>query len=195
MKRILVVSESGQVTLPVEMCELLGVARSGVIMVEDQEGQIILSGIRPVRFEDRYSEEEISEWVQADAFKDEKDLAMTREKLQNAIKTPGLKWSLYLDDLRLPHTDRQFMIARSYAEALELVIKFGCPTYVSFDHDLGDNVPSGFDFAKWLVEKDLNGEIDMDPLRFEYNVHSANPVGAENIRSLLAGFLEFKRRA
>jgi hypothetical protein len=46
--------------------------------------------------------------------------------------------------------------------------------FISFDHDLGENVPTGHDFAKWLVECHLDGK-HLFPETFSYAVHSANP--------------------
>jgi hypothetical protein len=82
-------------------------------------------------------------------------------------------------------------------------IKFeGIPDMISFDHDLGEDVAkervlggmskrqarikkretkSGYDCAKWLVDYCLDNEIPIP----HFVVHSANPVGAENIRGLL----------
>ena len=78
----------------------------------------------------------------------------------------------------------------------------GLPDMISFDHDLGEDVAiskvkmglskrqarkekretkSGYDCAKWLVDYCLDKEIPI-PV---FGVHSANPVGAENIRGLL----------
>ena len=48
---------------------------------------------------------------------------------------------------------------------------------MSFDHDLGENEPTGYDIAKWLAENCL----ERWPLVVK--VHSQNPVGAENIRN------------
>lgn len=111
------------------------------------------------------------------------------------------KYALYLDDERTPKTNRKFIIVRSCDEAIELVKENGLPHYISFDHDLGrelvytekyGKIPtgsmpakSGYDFAKWLVEYMLDNELTE---MFEYNVHSANPVGAQNITSLLDSF-------
>jgi len=73
----------------------------------------------------------------------------------------------------------------------------GWPCHVSFDHDLGEAVPSGMDFAHYLVEKSLD-EIDSGgqglPKSFEYRVHSANPIGAENIQALLQRYLQLIRQ-
>ena len=64
---------------------------------------------------------------------------------------------------------------------------------ISFDHDYGpDDAGNGHDLAKWLVEQDLDGLIDLTPLR--YQVHSRNPIGARNIRGVLDAYLNFKHR-
>lgn len=101
------------------------------------------------------------------------------------------RYNLYLDDERDPKTSREFIVVRSFKDACDVVVTYGFPEYVSFDHDLGDDVPSGFDFAKWLVEHDMDtGEM---PDNFSYNVHSANPCGRDNIIGLLDNYLEHKR--
>jgi hypothetical protein len=51
--------------------------------------------------------------------------------------------------------------------------------------------PSGYDFAKWLIEQDMNNQTM--PKDFNFSVHSKNPVGAENIRSILTNYLHFKK--
>lgn len=103
---------------------------------------------------------------------------------------------LYLDDLRTPHEDG-FTILRSYEEAVTYIEEYGLPDLISFDHDLGvDEVGrlllTGYDFAKWLIEADLDGRIDIPPT-FDFIVHSQNPVGKENIEKLLEGYLRVKR--
>lgn len=103
---------------------------------------------------------------------------------------------LYLDDLRMPTEEFDF-IARSYEEAITIIQKHGCMSYISFDHDLGADddgqlLKSGFDFAKWLVEADING-IYLFADNFSFKVHSQNPVGKANIIALLDGYLRFKK--
>ena len=97
---------------------------------------------------------------------------------------------LYLDDERLPKTKHDWVVVRSYIEAIEYVTAYGCPVYISFDHDLGTE-KSGLDFAKWLVDKDLDFH-NWIPLNFEFNVHSANPVGSTNIKHYLDHYLKFR---
>jgi len=99
--------------------------------------------------------------------------------------------NMYIDDERCPRDSVSFdLITRSYTEATEWMSENGCPSYVSFDHDLGDKVPTGFDIAKWMVEQDLNSKGKFIPEDFIFNVHSANPVGSANIIGLLNNYLE-----
>jgi len=102
-----------------------------------------------------------------------------------------MSYAIFLDDERLPGRDMGFsnvVIVRSVADAKEVMTRRGAPQFISFDHDLGKGKPTGYDFAKWLVEQHLDGAIDLSGLSFY--VHSQNPVGAENIRMLLGQFIE-----
>jgi len=63
------------------------------------------------------------------------------------------------------------------------------PSFISFDHDLGDGL-TGYDCAKWLVEYDL--ETGLMPADFSFYVHSQNPVGASNIKNLLNSYMRNK---
>jgi hypothetical protein len=106
-------------------------------------------------------------------------------------------WKLYLDDLRYP-SDKSYTIARSVKDTQKLVNIFGVPTFISFDHDLGVDTKGelllcGYDFVKWLVQMDMDGLIDLD-VKFTFEVHSKNPVGAENIRRYLEQYLNQKRK-
>ena len=104
---------------------------------------------------------------------------------------------LYLDDLRLLPDD-SYILARSYDEAVKYVKQNGIPNFISFDHDLGsDNMGNilkdGYDFAKWLVDMDIEN-IHKFPDDFSFNIHSANPIGRNNINSILNNYLIFKVR-
>lgn len=99
---------------------------------------------------------------------------------------------LYLDDERHPTTDRDWVICRTTNDACEYALRHGCPSEISFDHDLGDGVPTGYDFAQWLVATDMDRDQSFIPTDFRYNVHSANPVGAANIAGLLDSYLRFR---
>lgn len=119
-----------------------------------------------------------------------------------------MSYKLYIDDIRNP-PDGSWVVARSVDAAITYIRTYGFPRFISFDHDLGlklrvrdDNAiillaeeedteaPSGFDFAKWLVNEDL--ENRWMARGFDYHVHSANPVGAANIRGLLDHYLRVR---
>ncbi|WCM41597.1 hypothetical protein MG290_11655 [Flavobacterium sp. CBA20B-1] len=88
---------------------------------------------------------------------------------------------LYLDDLRpIPEG---FIGVRSYTEFVDYITQNGLPDFISFDHDLGLE-ESGFDCAKWLVNYCLDNRKKMP----DFIVHSQNPVGKQNIKSLLNNF-------
>lgn len=112
----------------------------------------------------------------------------------------------YMDSslIRL-YNDTDWIIVRNYDEFVRYIMKSGMPDLISFDHDLGEDeaielhssglskrasrrhkktVKSGMDCAKWLVDYCMDYKIPM----CEFLVHSANPPGAENIRSLLTHY-------
>jgi hypothetical protein len=81
---------------------------------------------------------------------------------------------LFVDDLRNPPT-QDWMVARSYGEAVA-VLSTAPVVEISLDHDLGED-KSGYDVAKWMIESDTWPRI--------IRVHTANPVGRDNIFQLL----------
>lgn len=98
---------------------------------------------------------------------------------------------LFLDDVRdikdvYPNWGKEeFDLVRSYSEFVIYIETNGLPDFISFDNDLGLNssgkiAPDGYAAAKWLV---YESGLDLKKLKFQ--VHSANPVAAEQIRGLL----------
>jgi hypothetical protein len=124
---------------------------------------------------------------------------------------------IFLDDERSPQQVTwidmplgPWVVVRNYDEFVDYITKNGIPSFVSFDHDLADEhyrpemynpdkklymsfytdgtfkEKTGLACAQWLVEKCLNENITFP----DYQVHSMNPIGRENI----AGYIEsFKR--
>ena len=88
---------------------------------------------------------------------------------------------LYLDDLR--PTPFGFERVYDYEGFTEFISRNGLPDFISFDHDLGWE-KTGYDCAKWLVEFCLDKNLILP----EFQVHSQNPVGKENIEALLNNF-------
>ena len=81
---------------------------------------------------------------------------------------------IYIDDMRQPLIP-DALWAKSYDEAVEVIINMPITLTIDFDHDLGEE-KTGYDFAKWLIEQSYIGK---------FRIHSMNPVGANNIRQLL----------
>lgn len=101
-----------------------------------------------------------------------------------------MSYRMFIDDERFPPGDENdWAICRNLFE-VQLVIDYeGMPSFISFDHDLGANQPSGMDITKWLVESELDGKLKF-PEGFDFYVHSQNTAGAKNIEGLLRQYLQ-----
>lgn len=112
---------------------------------------------------------------------------------------------LFLDDLRNPGDVtwvtlppvNNWIIVRSYSDAVNYVLEHGYPDFCSFDHDLGDihdanNEKTGYDFAKFLVDHALDGNTM--PVNFSYVVHSMNHIGGRRISALLDNYIQYMRK-
>lgn len=126
-----------------------------------------------------------------------------------------MSYKLFLDDIRFPYdvfrltilpiyeNNDDWLIVRSYSEFEDVLKEKGIPTHISFDHDLsydaylpenqmGDidygnlEEKTGYDAAKLLVEICDKEKKDL-PM---YYVHSANPVGSENIKRYLSNYIK-----
>lgn len=118
-------------------------------------------------------------------------------------------YNLFLDDERRPKDVNwvdlppvQWIIARSYADFVRLISSQGLPENISFDHDLADahykdvisgkgvinydtyTEKTGYHCAQWLVEYCMDKKL---PLPTCY-IHTMNPIGKENIQSLLDSY-------
>lgn len=98
-------------------------------------------------------------------------------------------------------------IVRSFDEAVAWVTENGFPEVISFDHDLGyeeyglvngivkivyeKEEKSGYDFAKWLIEHDMDTHTMPD--NFSFTVHSMNPIGTANIKAILNNYIKQKK--
>lgn len=134
-------------------------------------------------------------------------------------------YKLFLDDVRQPHTtsnvwrDGEWVefrsvahweIVRTYNDFVKIITEKGLPKIVSFDHDLSwEHYPffhddpsaeidyskykekTGYDCAKWLIEYCEDKKLELP----EWQVHSFNTVGRENIIKLLEGYERHKRNS
>jgi hypothetical protein len=123
-----------------------------------------------------------------------------------------MTWNLFLDDernledvtwapwqIREKYRNEEWVVARSYGDAMIEVLNRGFPKFVSFDHDLGDETKyTGYDVVKQLVENDIiSGDKESRQAykfteEFDFYVHSKNPIGKQNIESYLNNYLKHK---
>ena len=111
------------------------------------------------------------------------------------------KW-LFIDDERFPSFVRGFEpsvfdIVRTSKAAIDYVEINGCPSFISFDHDLGvvdGQLDTAMIFVDWLINYDLDQEGSVIPKDFMFNVHSMNPIGTKNIQTKLDNYLKFKSK-
>lgn len=109
-----------------------------------------------------------------------------------------MKKLLWLDDLRDPFDKKMEWLnyspigknvelnwVKNHDEFKKWISENGLPDAICFDHDLGENIPTGYDCARWLVDYCLDNQC-LPPL---WACQSANPVGSENINKLLTSFL------
>lgn len=102
-----------------------------------------------------------------------------------------MSWDLWLDDqfdepdMIFRHPTQGFIPARSSDEAKKLVQEKGIPSFISFDHDLG-NGDDAMIFVNWLIENYYESSVP------GYRIHSANPVGTANIISKIESWRKSK---
>ncbi|WP_207002117.1 cyclic-phosphate processing receiver domain-containing protein [Trinickia mobilis] len=102
------------------------------------------------------------------------------------------QYKLFIDDLRETPSPG-WEVARTSAQAIALLERRGCPSEISFDHDLGGEDTSMV-VVKRMIEMDLDAGGQFIPEHFTFAVHSANPVGRDNINGLLLAYLRHRAR-
>ena len=113
---------------------------------------------------------------------------------------------IYLDDVRTPVDKESWMVVRNYDEFVDRITKIGLKNIevISLDHDLGDTAmaewhknvyhnytlnydniqeKTGYDCAKWLVERWMDGQPVVDVY-----THSANAIGSANIMGYINNY-------
>ena len=88
-------------------------------------------------------------------------------------------YKLFIDDVR-DAPDNLWTVCRSSHQAIEHIKVYGMPAFISFDHDLG-----GEDTTMLFLRRLVNELWDGKETQPEYRIHSANPVGSENIKSFM----------
>lgn len=100
---------------------------------------------------------------------------------------------LFLDDERTPRDD-SWNVVRTYSDFVRTVksTPYSEFSFVSFDHDLGEDpvlrkYKTGYDAVKFLVRYGKRTGQELPQVK----VHSANPVGANNIVGYVNSYLKF----
>lgn len=91
---------------------------------------------------------------------------------------------LWLDDIREP-PDCTWTWVKTVPEAV-LVMTRGEITHASLDNDLGEDETEGRKLVLWMAEHDVW------PIE-EISIHSANPIAADYMRSMVERYGPFRR--
>ena len=112
-----------------------------------------------------------------------------------------MKTLLWLDDCRDPFNQEMDWMAFSpigrdcevvhvtnFYEFQDWIMTNGLPDGVCFDHDLADEIETGYDCAKFMVRyhQKFGGDFP------KFASQSSNPVGRKNILSYLNNYLKHK---
>jgi len=123
-----------------------------------------------------------------------------------------MSYNLFLDDFRRPVDAFDYMhlpiynllewkIVRNYYAFVSIIEGKGVPEIISFDHDLADESyinqefdyndenqeKTGYHCAKWLIDYCLDNNKELPK---QIIVHSMNPYGSMNIKSLFETFFK-----
>ena len=81
---------------------------------------------------------------------------------------------------------RTVEVARTSKEAIDLLEKFGLPTFVSFDHDLGGD-DTGMKVMWHMIYGDMDGKWNISSIS-QVQIHTANIVGRKNLQGLWSSY-------
>jgi hypothetical protein len=85
--------------------------------------------------------------------------------------------NLWLDDIRT--APEGWVHCWSVPELISAYLHYGALIEtISLDHDLGEDLETGYDFLSWLEKQVFTGLVTVLP---RLVVHSANPVGRANM--------------
>ncbi len=113
-----------------------------------------------------------------------------------------MKILLWLDDYRDCFSDPEWLVfspidqdevvwVKNYTEFVRYINDIGIPDAISFDHDLGEFIngeeKTGYNCVQYLVDYCIDNNIEFP----EYNIHSANPVGKDNMKFLIENYKKY----
>lgn len=98
----------------------------------------------------------------------------------------------WVDDIRKMPKDYDMEVTSVYdaISRISRCYKFDIPVEISLDHDAGKYVDDGGDYIgilEYLEEKSHNSVYWKDYIenKMTFNLHTANPVGRENMRRII----------
>lgn len=123
-----------------------------------------------------------------------------------------MKYNLYLDDFRDPkdsafylnnpiYETLDWIVVRDYDAFVKCVEENGIPEVISFDHDLASvhyqhqsdidydifSEKTGYECAKWFINYIIDNNLELPETIL---IHSMNPVGGANIKSLFNSYIK-----
>jgi len=132
-----------------------------------------------------------------------------------------MSYNLYLDDFRDPidssfylnnplYGNLKWEVVRNYDAFIAIVLEKGVPDVISFDHDLADEhydpdlygsetynkiydnfvFKTGYDCAKWFINYCIDNKKELPATVL---IHSMNPAGSANIKSLFDTYNKYLR--
>ena len=121
-----------------------------------------------------------------------------------------MAYNLFIDDFRMPkdafaymklpqYITKEWIVVRNFYAFITIIQNKGIPDSISFDHDHSDshyntelNIPydqytekTGYHCAKWLIDYCIDNN---KKLPAEILIHSTNPAGSLNIKSLFESY-------
>ena len=130
-----------------------------------------------------------------------------------------MSYNLYLDDFRDPRDSAfykgeiiynllEWVVVRNYDEFVKTIKDNGIPETISFDHDLADEhygevanldeveylmyqEKTGYDCAKWLINHCIDNKKELPA---KVLIHSMNPAGSLNIKSLFDTYNKYHEK-
>lgn len=86
---------------------------------------------------------------------------------------------LWIDDIRTPPNDTDYVWAKSTNQSIELIQQYKDNIdYIDIDHDAGDYASDGGDFIKIL------DWLEANEFWCTLRIHSMNPVGRQNMEAI-----------
>ncbi|CAG7581049.1 MAG: putative signaling protein [uncultured marine phage] len=90
--------------------------------------------------------------------------------------------------------ETDWVIVRTFDQFCDAIKRLGVPEMVSFDHDIADfkdgDERSGHTCAKFLVDVCIDNDLDFPT----YFIHSANPVGRDNIVGYVEDYINKREK-